>query len=122
MTKKSISIIFAALIATVNISADDTYELRYKDKNCSLTKNSVSIPLIDPRFGEQKPNFAYTCNAVQKEQYNYCEILNSENTTALLFAYGAYDNTNHIMAFKNPHKSVESSLKVKCTKEFRKNK
>lgn len=119
--KKITSILLATALTAVYAFADDTFVLSYsKDSNCTLTKNGSDIPLIDPRFGNQKPNFAYTCNSVQKERYNQCEIINSKNTTALLFAYGVYENTNHIIAFKNPHPSVDSSIEVKCTKELKK--
>lgn len=121
--KKNMYRVLATMIVSTCLCADDTYVMKYsQDTNCSLLKNNVSIPLIDPRFGEQKPNFAYTCNSVQKERYNYCRITKSKNTTAMLFAYGPYENTNQIIAFKIPHPSVDSFIEVVCTKELVNNK
>lgn len=115
--------IFTALLLLGSISqADDIYELNYsKDSNCTLSKNATSIKLFDSRFEKKAPNNAYTCSAIQKEQYNNCKIISTKNTTAQFFGFGSYEYTNLVIAFQNPSKSVKSSMKVLCTKDLTKN-
>jgi len=109
-------------MTSLNLSADDTYVLSYsKDTNCTLTKNDKTIPFLDPKFGEMNPNYGYTCKSIQKEQYNKCEIIKSENVSAVLFSYGSYQYTNSIIAIQNPFPSVKSSITVTCTKDIPKN-
>ncbi len=98
---------------------EDTYILKYnsKDNNCSLIKNGVTIPVFDARFKQKEPKNSYTCSAIQKEQYNYCHVVDSKNTTAQVFAYGAYEFTNLVISFRNPSKSVDSFMKIECTKK-----
>ena len=105
-------------MASSCLFADDVYHLEYsKDTNCTLTKNGKSIPFLDPKFGDIHPNYGYTCTSIQKEQYNKCVILKSDNVTALLFSYGPFENTNSIIAIKNPHPSVKTFISVTCTKD-----
>ena len=109
-------------LTTTVIMANDTYVLSYvKDTNCTLTKNGKKIPTFDKRFKRKAPANGYTCNAIQKEQYNNCIIRKTKNTTAQVFSFGTYGFTNLIMAFKNPSPSVNSSMEVDCTKDISKN-
>lgn len=109
----------AILMTSSSLFSDDTYIIKYsKDSNCTLTKNGKNIPFLDPKFGEVNPNYGYTCTSVQKEQYNKCTILKSKNVSALMFAYGSFEFTNSIIAVKNPHSSVDTFIKVKCTKDI----
>ena len=117
-----VGILFSTtLYAETNSSAayEDIYHLSFsKENNCTLLKNSKNTPLFDKRFEKKKPRSSYTCDAIQKEQYNECVVLEKKNITALFFGYGSYEMTNLIIAFKNPHESVESSVKVACTKKI----
>ena len=118
MIKNSL-LMLTMLTLNLNLLADDVYVLSYaKDTNCTLTKNSKTIPFFDPKFGKMNPNFGYTCTSIQKEQYNKCKILKSENISALMFSYGSYEYTNNIIAIRNPFPSVKSSITVTCTKNI----
>lgn len=114
--------LFLSLLITnaTLLSANDIYKLTYniKDKNCTLIKNNKKIPLFDPRFKQKKPRSSYTCSAIQKEQYNNCKRVDYKNTSAQMMAFGSYEYTNLVLAFQNPSKSVESSLRVECTKKL----
>jgi len=102
-------------------SYEDNYVLKYssKDTNCTLTKNSKKIPTFDPRFKQKhEPQNAYTCNAIVKEQYNDCKIIQKENTTAVVFSFGTYEYTNLLFAFKIPVKSIDGKMVVSCTKKL----
>ena len=99
---------------------EDVYLFTSSDRNCTLSKNNKIIPSFDPKFKRKQPRSDYSCSAMQKEQYTECSVLERENITALLVAYGSYEKTNLIIAFKNPHKSVKSSVTVACTKELKK--
>lgn len=115
--KKTVA--FFLLLATINLLSDDTYRLTYSsDTNCTLTKNTQEIPLFDPRFKKKEPKSSYTCSAIQKEQYNDCQIIDKKNITAEFFGYGLYEYTNFLIAFKNPHPSVKSFIEIKCTKSL----
>lgn len=119
---KKLTILTLISSLTSLIIANDTYKLTYtQDNNCTLIKNGKSIELFDKRFKTKKPNSAYTCSAIQKEQYTNCKIKNSSNTSAQLFSFGSYEYTNLIIAFKNPSPSVNSSMEVVCTQEVSKN-
>ncbi|UCN00597.1 hypothetical protein LCX93_01390 [Sulfurimonas sp. SWIR-19] len=114
--------IFLGLFSLYASSAyEDTYLLKYssKDSNCTLTKNGEQIPVFDPRFKDKKPPYnAYTCNAIIKEQYNDCKIVQKENTTAVVFSFGTYEFTNLLFAFKTPVKSIDGMMQVECTKKL----
>jgi len=99
---------------------EDAYVLSSVDGNCSLEKNGKSIPLYDPMFKKKQPRSDYSCFAMQKKQYLDCSVLNRKNLSALLVAYGSYEKTNLIIGFKNPHKSVKSSVTVTCTQKSKK--
>ena len=117
--KKTVT--FPLLLAATNLLSDDVYKLTYSnDTNCTLTKNTKEIPLFDPRFEKKEPKSSYTCSAIQKEKYNDCEVIDKQNITAQYFGYGLYEYTNLIIAFKNPHPSVKSFIKIKCTKSLAK--
>ena len=107
-----ISFLFASLFA------DDVYLLKYDHtkQKCELTKNGKTIPFFDKQFKMKKPNNPYTCFSIQKEQYNDCKVIDKKNVTAMYYGYGSYDSTNAIISFKNPSKSVDSFVKVQCTK------
>lgn len=113
--------LFISLLTTLNLlQADDTYIMKYsKETNCTLTKNGKNIPLFDPKFEKKEPSSSYTCSALQKESYNDCARVNHKNTSAEFLGFGAYEYTNLIIAFKNPHPTVKSSIEVKCTKELK---
>jgi len=97
--------------------SEDLYTLSFSpDSNCSLLKNGKKIPTFDLRFKRKEPKSAYTCSALQKEQYRECSVLKKDNISAFFFGYGSYDFTNLIIAFKNPHKSTKSSVTVTCSK------
>jgi hypothetical protein len=116
---KNLMILFI-FISITSLYGDDVYILKYSgtDKNCTLTKNTKNIPFFDKRFKKKEPKTSYTCSAIQKEHYNYCKIDDSSNTTAQVFSYGVYEYTNLIMVFKNPSKSINSFMKVTCTKKL----
>jgi len=100
--------------------ADDVYVIKYsKESNCTVSKNSKSIELFDKRFEKKAPQNGYTCSFIRKEQYNDCKIISKKNITAQFFGYGVYEYTNLIVAFKSPDPSVESSIKVTCTKKIK---
>lgn len=118
-------LLFTLLFSTLLFSDNDEkkYEEHYtlsftKEHNCTLVKNGIKIDLFDKKFKKKDPKSAYTCHAIQKEQYNDCKIVNKKNISAMFFAYGSYEYTNFIIAFQNPHQSVDSSLEVDCTKKL----
>jgi len=114
---KTTTLLFSSLLLSTSMFANDIYEVSYsKDTNCTILKNSKPIDMFDKRFGKKAPRNSYTCSAIQKEQYNNCDVLKKENLTAFFMGYGAYEYTNLILAFKNPHPSTKSYLKVKCSK------
>lgn len=116
------STLILTTLAFSSLLANDTYILSYsKEHNCTLRKNGTSIELFDKRFEKKAPKSAYTCSAIQKEQYNNCKIISTKNTTAQFFGFGSYEYTNLILAFQNPSKSVNSSMEVLCTKDLTKN-
>lgn len=109
------------LLTTTTAIADDTYTLSYsQDTNCTLTKNGKKTPTFDKRFERKAPANSYTCNAIQKEQYNDCVIRKTKNTTAQVFSFGSYEYTNLLMAFKTATPSVEGMMQVECTKSLKK--
>jgi len=111
------SLLFAGTIATAN----DTYILSYsKDTNCTLTKNGKKIPTFDKRFKVKDPKNGYTCNAIQKVQYNDCIIAKTKNTTAQVFSFGTYGYTNLLFAFKTATPNTKGMMKVICTKSLKK--
>jgi hypothetical protein len=118
--KNFIILIVFIFISITSLYGDDVYMLKYSgvDHSCTLTKNTKDIPLFDKRFKMKEPKTSYTCSAMQKEQYNYCKIDDSSNTTAQVFSYGVYEYTNLVMVFKNPTKSTNSFMKVICTKKL----
>lgn len=119
MIKKIIPAL-SLLLITVATFANDIYELKFSsENNCSMTKNSENVPLFDKRFKSKKPISPYSCDAIQKEQYNDCNILTKTNISALYFGYGAYGSTNLIIAFKNSNPSKDSSIKITCTKKLK---
>lgn len=107
-------------IQTKQDNNDDKYTLEYHadTKECSLQKNGKNIDLFDERLGDKAPRSAYTCTAMQKEQYNDCKRVGFKNTSAQMLSFGNYEYTNLIIAFQNPHESVASSLTIECTKEL----
>ena len=108
------------LIGTITM-ANDTYTLSYsKDTNCTLTKNGKKTPTFDKRFKRKAPTNSYTCNAIQKEQYNDCLIRKTKNTTAQVFSFGSYEYTNLLMAFKTATPSLKGMMQVECTKSLKK--
>ena len=108
------------LIGTITM-ANDTYTLSYsKDTNCTLTKNGKKTPTFDKRFKRETPANSYTCNAIQKEQYNDCLIRKTKNTTAQVFSFGSYEYTNLLMAFKTATPSIKGMMQVECTKSLKK--
>ena len=118
MLQKSFIFIIALMLTASYSFADDVYLLHFsKDTNCTLSKNGKDIPLFDSRFKQKPPRSAYTCSAIQKEQYNNCNVIKKKNITAQYFGYGAYEFTNLIIAIKNPSPSVTSMIKIKCTKK-----
>ena len=119
--KKLSVLFFLPLLCYTYIYANDTYILTYsKEQNCTLTKNGKKIPLIDKRFDSKPPKNGYTCSAVQKEKYNDCIILKKKNITAQIFAYGTYERTNLVMAFKTATPYTKGMMKVECTKSLKK--
>jgi len=119
MFKKSLISLVALLLLSSCSYADDIYILKYShDTNCTLSKNGKDIPLFDTRFKKKPPRSSYTCSAIQKEQYNDCEVMKKKNITAQFFGYGAYQYTNLIIAIQNPSPSVTSMIKIKCTKNL----
>jgi len=121
MKKNSLLFTVTLFLATASVMANDTYILTYaKDINCTLTKNSKQIATFDKRFKVKAPANGYTCNAIQKEQYNDCIIRKTENTTAQVFSFGTYEFTNLIMAFKTATPSVKGLMEVECTKSLKK--
>lgn len=109
------------LFTTAELIANDTYILSYaKDTNCTLTKNGNKIPTFDKRFKRKAPANGYTCNAIQKEQYNDCVIRKTKNTTAQVFSFGTYEYTNLLMAFKTATPNVTGMMEVECTKSLKK--
>lgn len=118
--KKTATLLTTLLLTATASLADDLYRLSYtKDTNCTLLKNGKIIPLFDPAFKSKAPANSYTCNAIQKEQYNDCKILKTQNTTAQVFSFGVYDYTNLIMAFKTPTKHTSGMMEVQCTKSLK---
>ncbi len=120
---KKISILFSAMLLSVStvIMANDTYILSYsKDANCTLVKNGKKIPTFDKRFKRKAPANGYTCSAIQKEQYNDCVIRRTKNTTAQVFSFGTYKNTNLVIAFKTATPYVKGMMEVECTKSLKK--
>ncbi len=108
-------------LTTTAIMAKDTYILSYvKDTNCTLTKNGKEIPTFDKRFKRKAPINGYTCNAIQKEQYNDCVIRKTKSTTAQVFSFGTYEFTNLIMAFKTATPDEKGMMEVECTKSLKK--
>ncbi len=103
------------------IMANDIYTLTYsKDTNCTLTKNGKKTPTFDKRFKRKAPANGYTCNAIQKEQYNDCVIRKTKNTTAQVFSFGTYEYTNLLMAFKTATPYEKGMMEVECTKSLKK--
>ena len=98
------------------LNANDNYLLQYtsKDKNCTLTKNGKEIPSFDKNFKRSLPRNGYTCNAIQKIQYNKCSIKKKKNITAIVFSYGVYEHTNLLFAFKTPTKNIDAMMQVEC--------
>ncbi|MCD6258008.1 MAG: hypothetical protein J7J31_00235 [Helicobacteraceae bacterium] len=107
-------------IQTKQDNNDDKYTLEYHadTKECSLQKNGKNIDLFDERLGDKAPRSAYTCTAMQKEHYNDCTRVKAENNVAQMIAFGALEKTNLTLAFKVPHKSVDATLEVTCTKQL----
>ncbi len=122
MNKISLLPIIATYLISSTVSmANDTYILKYsKDTNCTLTKNGQNIPTFDKRFKRKAPANGYTCDAIQKEQYNDCVIRKTKNTTAQVFSFGTYKYTNLIIAFKTPTPYTDGMMKVECTKSLKK--
>ena len=118
--KKITTLTLLCILASL-ATANDIYQLSYsKDTNCTLTKNGKKIPTFDKRFKAKAPANGYTCNAIQKEQYNDCVIRKTKNTTAEVFSFGTYGFTNLIIAFKTPTPSVKGLMKVECIKSLKK--
>lgn len=117
MKKYFYSFILIFIFLNITVYADDTYVLTYENSKCKLLKNGKETELFDKRFDRKQPRRLYTCSAIQKEQYNNCSVIEKENISAFYYGYGAYEYTNLIMSFQNPHKSVKSKLKVLCTKK-----
>jgi len=108
------------LVSTI-VVANDTYILSYsKDTNCTLTKNGKKVPTFDKRFKRKAPTNGYTCNAIQKEQYNDCVIRKTKGTTAQVFSFGSYEFTNLVFAFKTATPYIKGMMKVECTKTLKK--
>jgi len=110
-------VIFLSL-SFISVFADDLYVLKYDHvkKQCELTKNGKTIPFFDKKFKRLAPRNHYTCFSLQKEQYNDCKIVDKKNITAMYYGYGSYEATNAIISFKNPSPTVDSYVKVQCTK------
>ena len=105
----------------MSAQADDIYVLKYsKDANCTLYKNGKKVPVFDKRFKRKAPKSGFTCNAIQKEHYNDCIVITSKNTTAQVFAFGTYEYTNLVIAFKTPTPYISGMMKVQCTKSLNK--
>ena len=116
MNKTLLPLIFLTSV----LLSDDVYDVTYSKKDgCIVTKNGKVTELFDTRFKKKQPRSSYTCSAIQKENYNDCVRVEHKNTSAEFLGFGAYDYTNLIIAFKNPHPSVESSIKVRCTKKLK---
>jgi len=111
--------ILTLFLSVSHLMGDDTYVLKYShENNCTLSKNSISVPTFDPKFKREQPKTSYTCQAIQKEKYNECHIVKKENVTALVFAYGPYEYTNLLIAIKSPTKHIKSEIEVVCTKSL----
>lgn len=121
MKKNSLLFTTLVLLASTLVCASDTYILTYtKDTNCTLTKNGKKIPTFDKRFNIKAPANGYTCNGIQKEQYNDCVIRKTKNTTAQVFSFGTYGYTNLLMAFKTATPITKGMMEVECTKSLKK--
>ncbi len=118
--KKMITLTLLCALTSL-ATANDTYKLSYsKDTNCTLTKNGKKTATFDERFKREAPSNSYTCNAIQKEQYNDCVIRKTENTTAQVFSFGTYEYTNLVMAFKTATPYEKGMMEVECTKSLKK--
>ena len=117
----SVFLFLSPLFATSqNEDNDVRYVLSYnaKDMNCTLSANGTKIPTFDSKFNQKPPRNAYTCFAIQKEQYNECHIVDKKNTTAVVFSYGVYDFTDLVVSFKTPTKHIDGHITVDCTKSL----
>jgi len=116
-------ILLTIFFASTLFAKNDIYLLKYssKDKNCTLLKNGKKIEWFDKRFKNViPPKWAYSCQAIQKEQYNDCVILSKKNVTSMMFAYGPYEKTNLVFAFRVPVDYIDGNMTIECTKTTKK--
>jgi len=109
--------VFLFLFIITFTFAKDSYVLTYieKNKQCVLHQNGINIELFDKRFTVKEPKDGYRCSALRQEQYRKCNVLENNNTTANVLAYGIYTDNNLVIAFRTDENTTSDSIvSVEC--------